>query len=319
MHLVVYNTCGLAGRNNVDFYIQALESILSQRDVEFRLAISSCVNTETDRKRLMDHFGDRVSYNWIDEVIPVNATFNHTVRKMEAEYSLGVLQWPFFETHIYVDSGIIFQADDQLKKMVDLYESGPYGMISVRTDTDTGFATWFETSDYGQELFANNEPLIVPIGRAINLHAQIFHPEMYKRWGNVIPDIFAGQCTESVFSFMCGAIKTKWAVIADVVVKHVTGLDGASWGFAPNVWEAHGNRRYDHPFRIEDSLVDRMWGGHEFGMGYEELQQIVMHDPSKYDDDGYALDDRLSDWIGDNLFLNEDEFDYDNVVGEFHA
>ena len=52
-------------------------------------------------------------------------------------------------------------------------------------------------------------------------------------------------------------------------------------------------------------------------MGYEELQGILMHDVSKFDEDGFATDERLKPYIRDNLFLNKDVFDYDAVSNTF--
>ena len=57
--------------------------------------------------------------------------------------------------------------------------------------------------------------------------------------------------------------------------------------------------------------------GIKYGMGYEELQEIVMHNPDLYDENGYSKDDRLSGYIRDNLFLSQQQFNYSQMNSQF--
>ena len=57
--------------------------------------------------------------------------------------------------------------------------------------------------------------------------------------------------------------------------------------------------------------------GVPFGMGYEELQDIIPHNPDKFNEDGYAKDSSLRDFIRDYVFLNKDQLDYGKISHTF--
>lgn len=304
--LIVYNTCGISGRVNTGYYLMAMKSILDQEFDDFELAMSSCMNGERDIQFLKSAFGDEVFFNEIHERVPVSVTFNDTVDKCIDRFGR-------FEGYMFVDSGINFTSDKQaVSKMYDLFKSGEFGMVAGRTDDDMGFNDWYGTSMRGDELF-EKEHLHVDLGRAVNLHVQIFSEKLRNHYGRVLPDIFAGQCMESVFTFMCAALRTDWIVHKDVVLEHKTGMDGPSSGFLPHVWQAQGKKRWDHLFCKDESILSIIDRGVEYGMGYEEIQKIRIHDSSKFDKDGWSPDNKLADYIRDNLFLKEHEFNYGDL------
>ena len=83
--LVVYNTCGISGKDNSASYIKSLHSILDQDFAGFDLVMSSCLNDSSTRNSVMKALGSSVKYNFIDERHPVNVTFNHTIKKVVEE------------------------------------------------------------------------------------------------------------------------------------------------------------------------------------------------------------------------------------------
>ena len=307
--LIVYNTCGLSGRANIQGYLSSLQSIKDQDIEDVEIAVSSCMNSSSDMEAIREAFPD-VSINIIHETVPVSVTFNHTVQKCVEKFGE-------FEGYMFIDSGINFEGQTTaIRELYELFKSDSYGMVAARTDDDMGFDDWFKTDMVGEELFRDGH-MTVPVGAAVNLHAQIFSNEMLKHYNNVLPDIFAGQCMESVFSFLCAAMKSKWAVHKDIVLKHLTGMDGPSSGFSPNEWQIMGNVRWDHMFGTDESIIDIVGRGIEFGMGYEENQSIAVHDPSQFDGNGYCTNEELKDYIRDNMFLKPSQFDYNNIKNEF--
>ena len=100
--LVVYNTCGFSGREHVDWYIDCIQNILNQDFEGYKVVLSCCGNTFPTIKKLMQRFGNKVSYNFINDRITVNMSFNHTVQKCVEEHGE-------FEGYLYVDSGINFR------------------------------------------------------------------------------------------------------------------------------------------------------------------------------------------------------------------
>jgi hypothetical protein len=309
--LVIYNTCGISGRFNFDHYRDSLHSILRQDLDGIEVALSSCLNNEGEIFMLKEEFGDRISYNTINQKLPVSVTFNHTVEKCREK--LGD-----FEGYVFVDSGINFEDQTRaLSDLYDLFKSDNYGMAAARTDDDAGFDVWFGTDMSGDDLFSKGH-FEVPLGSAVNLHVQIFSQDLVDIYQRPLPDIFAGQCMESVFGFLCSAVKTKWVVHKDLILKHLTGMDGPSSGFSPNGWEAQGNKRWDHLFVVTDPIEDIIRRGIDFGMGYEEYQGIAIHREDQFDDDGYCINDDLWHYIRDNLFLKQRQFDYDNIIHTFN-
>lgn len=307
--LVVYNTCGISGKSNINGYISSIDSILRQDIDDIEVAVSSCMNQPADMEIIKSTFPD-VLVNSIQEVLPVSVTFNHTVQKCVDK--LGE-----FEGYMFVDSGINFESQTTaIRELYELFKSDSYGMVAARTDDDMGFDDWFKTDMRGDELF-NSGHMIVPVGSAVNLHVQIFSNELLKQYSNLLPDIFAGQCMESVFSFLCAAMKSKWIVHKDIVLKHLTGMDGPSSGFSPNTWQMMGNVRWDHLFGTQESILDIIGRGTEYGMGYEENQAIALHDESKFDENGFCINEELKDYIRDNMFLNPDQFDYNSIKHDF--
>ena len=307
--LIVFNTCGI-NRENPFTYSNHIRTILGQNSKDFHLAISSCMNSNECMSFLSDQFGNRISYNQINDKLPISVTFNDTVDQCRNAFGE-------FENYMYVDSGIDFSSSDSvIADLLSLHESGPYAMTAARTDDDMGLNDWFGTDMKGDSIFSNGH-LIIPVGRAVNLHVQIFSNELVNTYNRPLPDIFAGQCMESIFSFMCAALNKKWVVHKNIVLNHKTGMDGPSSGFSPAQWTMSGKPRWDHLFSTNESIIDIIKRGYEYGMGYEELQNIIIHDHSKYDKNGYSLSGELKNYIRDNLYLNKNQFDYSKINRNF--
>ena len=307
--LAIYNTCGLSGRDNGAYYISAIKTILGQQCDGLYVVMSDCMGRSNVRNQIQKEFGNSISYNFIDEKLPVNVTFNHAILK-------GIKEWGEFEGYLYVDSGVQFIHNQQLQQLYDLLDHD-CGMVSARVDDDSGafinFGLGSHEGDQSQEhkLFKDGD-LTMPLGRAVNLHCQIFSNTLQKFYGRCFTDIFASWCSESVFSFMCAALNTKWVVAKDVIVHHNQGVDGQSSGFNPQEWKAQNKDTVDHPFLV-DSIVRIMQEGQQYGLGYEEAQGVIMHHSDKYDEEGYCLDTKLKQYIKHNLFLPQSLLDYQGI------
>ena len=305
--LVVYNTCGISKRVNINYYIQALHSIFQQDLDGVTVALSTCCNDAEHINHLLETFPKLVANANFNQV-PVSVTFNDTVE--QCVKLLGE-----FEGYVFVDSGIVMQKPDDLRNLYDLYTVNQ-DTISARTNEDTGYDIWFGTTQFGQNLFEHDH-LSIEVGRAVNLHVQFFSNEWLQAYNRILPDIFAGQSMESVFSFLTASLQKKWFVHKDVVLFHNTGMDGPSSGFLPHIWKARGNETWDHLFGTQESILDIINRGKKYGMGYEEVFDIAIHDSSKFDENGYVLDDRLQHYIRDNLFLTKEQFDYSKMNTQF--
>lgn len=295
--LVVYNTCGISGRENVRFYLPSINNILSQKFDGFKVAVSGCMMSNLAKETLTNVFRQRVYYNWIDQTLPLNVTFNHTVRKcFEA---LGK-----FDAVLYVDSGIMFSDDyEVLQKLYSRYKSGEYAMVAAKVDNDNGYEYWSLPVRPGEDF-------VVPVGRALNLHCQLFGHELFDAYDQkIFPDVFAHDTSESVYTFMCAAINKKWCLAHDVSLQHYMSLDGASSGF---------RNKHSLLFNSPKSIEKICEEGWSVGLGYEEVRSILNHDCSWYDDAGnHRNPPVLKEFIKNNLFIPNGNSFYDSISSDF--
>ena len=299
--LVTFNTCGISGKENIDHYVKTIHQLLSQDFDNYRVVLSSCLNNQETRDKIYNEFGGQISYNYIDDVLPIVVTFNDTVLQ-------SVKHHGYFEGYLYVESGLDFEDNDQiLKQLYNRMKSGPYSIVSGMVDTDAGY------EEHNLNIANKEGFVVIPVGKAVNGHIHIFSDLLVSYYGRGWPDIFAGYCNESVFSFLSAALQTKWVLSTESTVKHYEEMDGRSSGF--NIPKMAMTRpTWDHPFIIP-SITQRIcteecWNA---GLGYEEFRQIMMHRQDQFDEQGFCINDKLKEICKTKLFLQPDEFDYDKI------
>lgn len=310
--LVVYNTCGLRG-DNTSWYIECLESIINQNFEGFRVVLSSCLNSKQCVKEIVQKFGNKISYCFHSEPHTVNITFNKAVQD-------AVDKFGEFESYVYVDSGCSFENNtDVLSQLYKNYKQTGAEMIAMQSDTDEALQVLDESFAYqSPEVQIKGENFTIPVGKAINLHVQLFGNKLFNSYNKkIIPDVFAAYCTESTFSFLTAAVKSKWIILKDIQVKHLKGVDGASSS------QPHGSLVYGNTWNnllcerdarkfIQDPAAI------ECGLGYEECNNIMMHREEAYDDSGYSLyPEELRENINKYFFLSQEELDYQNIKSLF--
>lgn len=311
--LIIYNICELKPkRDNSLNYQKILSTLFSQSIInDCKIVISGCKVSNNTKKILENYFKDKVSYNWIEDAINVNVTFNLSV--LESIKNFGE-----FEGYLYLDSGTIITNNNGLELIYNkLQNNSNIGILSVLPDKDSGLEWWFNIKDTDTEnknsLFYNGD-LTMPVGHAVNCICCIFSKKFQQFYHKLIPDIFNGYCVESTFSFICAAINTHWIVTNDINIIHYHAMDGGSQCSDPIGWKNSGQKDYDHPFII-NSIIDRVDNltARKLGLGYEECQKIVMHDKSKYDENGFAIESELKTYIKNNLYLQDTEYNYNNI------
>lgn len=321
--LAVFNTCGISGRENVFSYVKSIESILAQDFDDFKVALSSCKNTPDSINQLQNVFSNRITFNVIQDLVPVNVSFNHTVQK-------NVEHFGNFDTYLYIDSGITFgnqfsTNDEVIKDLYTLHKEKNCGMTSGRTDTDAGTWLWYDEGkdrhdESGQETLFKDGHFRIPLGKTTNLHVQLFDNEIYEKFDNrLMPDIFASHCTESIFSFICSSINKTFYIHKDVFLSHQTSMDGASSGFRPEYVSCKPWQHtfvLPHPQTIDNIIKDpEMW---DSGCGYEICQNIAPFNPDCYDENENCKDpERLGKFLLDNFYLKKEDFDYDKIDSVF--
>ena len=71
----------------------------------------------------------------------------------------------------------------------------------------------------------------------------------------------------------------------------------------------------------KEQFTKRIEEGYHVGAGYEECGGIMMHDPNKYDADGWLVSEDLraglERWVRERMFLRPAEFDYKDIDHEW--
>jgi len=303
--LAVYNTCGIDCSEKLDWYITCIRALLEQDIPDCRVVLSSCRNSDAVCQALQQEFSDKISYNFIEDVVPVNVSFNFTV--------LRATEHRRYDGYLYIDSGVLTQSNDTVSRLYDIFINNNCGIASVLPSNDVGFH-YEQTPDFTQHY-------VVPLGKAVNNHFQIFSDTLLGYYHKLLPDIFAGHCTESVFTFMCAALKLKWLVHNDsLLVEHICDVDKQSAGFCTHKYVAQTNHpTWDHPFCIP-SIVNRLLvkDAVNAGLGYEESRHVLMHDTTQFDSDDYCINDDLKDIIKRKLFLTKEEFPYHSIRHNYY-
>lgn len=325
--LVCYCVCGVRGLERIDLYLQHLASLQAQTLAGVRICIKGTLSTRECKRVLQSKLGDSVSYLWLDELVPVNVGFNAAVKRCIKAFGP-------FDGYVYSASDVdllgvpmgfnsplgLMEIEERLNYLTMMhYRMSPTdplargaAMVVSRCDGDCGFEDSNNWCGVDTKAIKAGD-YVIPVGKGVNCHFQLFSHELVEAYGAPMPDIFTGDTTESVFTFLCAAIKRKMLMMSKPVIRHIGMMDGASAGF-----QRRGEGLYGAVLRPHHTNLKRICEeGHRYGMGYEECQSLHLHDPGKFDADGNALDDRLLPFLRDNLFLPPDQLDYDLLQGEF--
>lgn len=304
-YLVVYNTCEIRA-NNLFLYIKGLDLLLNQKTNGFTydVVVSGCRLHSATKAALKKRYGNRIGYSIIDETYTVNITFNKTIDEV-------VKRRGKYDGYFFIDSGVLSIYDTALQEVHERAVTGKYGIISIQTDTDTGYQAWFNLpSGY---VFKGKD-FIVPVGKCIHIHFNYFSPQMYEYYGKVLPDIFKASCTESVFYYMAIALGQRWCVVKDIVVQHVHGADGPTCGFSKPPEKLYWN---DLMCDIDITKALNNPKARQVGFGYDEWAHVFDHNPNAYHPDGTPKDPKgLAEFVKETVILPKYLFDYDQVKCE---
>jgi hypothetical protein len=307
-YLLVYNICEI-GKTNLQWYITCIDNLLKIKYRKYHILISGCRVTKDTKTELYNRYKGKVSFYYTEHYLPVNITFNKAVIDAVSRYGE-------FDGYIYIDSGVdIEDKYNILNEIEKRFSTNKYGMISVQTDDDNGHYWFLNREQFLRDPYIRKEDFIVPLGKCVHLHFQCFHNNLLKAFGRLLPDIFIAYCTESVLSFLNASIDKQWVILKDIILKHDKGTDGATLSYDHTGPRGqHWNNLYgcmDIIPLLSNSLTK------EVGFGYEEINQILMHDDSKFTSEGFAKDKKLLEFVKDNLYLTNEHLDYRFIFDNF--
>ena len=303
--LTIYNTCGI-NANRTDWYTKCLQSVIDQDYPDNKIVMSSCLNSEGCITAIKDKFQDLVDIVLFSDPYIVNTTCNRSIQLMVEKYGE-------FDAYLFLDSGVCFTDPQSISKAVESIKQNDYSMLTIQTDTDTGFMP-FGFSQDSPTAQITGEDFIIPLGHACNLHCQFFTNDIFKAFGNkIIPDVFAAYCTESTFPFLNASVGKKWGILKDVMAPHNKAVDGPS-SSQPHISQSHGNPWNNLLYgRDAREFIDDP-EAIQCGLGYEECGNVMNHNPEAYDKNDNALfPEELKSAILKYFFTNESDLDYNNI------
>lgn len=309
--LIVYSTSEhrYPGRNT-DYYVSALHSILNQNGPSFDLVYSGFCNCPETKERIRKEFGSSIQYYFTEQCpLPINITFNRSIQL--ASQNRGTS----YDAIIYIDSGCHFGSQvEVIQTMWETFQLGLCGMVAVNTTEDNGESLW--------QLSYGGRRVVLPVGKTVNLHCQLFDGQIYKEFNNrVMPDLFASYCTESVFGTLCYSINKHFIMLGDIIIQHKHSMDFGSSSVeqARKDILAREGRSWSHLFSTSRSIDDIINDPEMRACGafYEECQGVVPPNMDCYSDGLCKDPERLKKFVRENFFLTKEEFDYETIKEEF--
>lgn len=315
--LIIYNACGIK-KDNTELYPIYLSRLIDQKlSPESKIVFCSCQPKARTIPYLKNLFPS-IDYIEISDSLPVNITFNHAILKSVEKYGK-------FESYTFFTSDSLLRDSFSMQRLFSAMEKNQnYGMLSAQIDIDSCYAYGlklgggrFHIDDERAraEMFAAGTDYIVPVGRACAAHVNVYSSKIFDFYGRCCPDIFAGYCTESIFSFINSALKLDWVISRDVLIHHDAGMDGPSCSTNPEGHKQKNPRTgsYDHAFGQSSLLhIFQNEKAKKLGLGYEECQKVVMHDSDQFKNN-YCINEELKNYIKENLYLSKDLFDYSKI------
>jgi hypothetical protein len=310
--LVVYNICGIKF-NNLEMWSNHLQDILNQEYSNFTVAVSGCVVSEDSKielEKLKDKYSNIV-FNWIEDILPVNVTFNHTVQVCTEQ--LGE-----FDGHLYVASDVKFGTDTKVvEKLVYLHLNSNSAMTYALVDNDHGLDGWYADIWGDLDKMLETDHFCINIGRTANMHVILFDKSIYQTFNNkVIPDIFASHCTETTYSYLTAALGKKYVVHnKDIMLGHIGFADGHSVGFINEI-QYNDSIAWKHLFKSSIPAEERLLSAEAkaSGFGYEAHRGLLPHDESMYDENENHIEpEKLLGFLKKAIYLSDDEFNYKTI------
>lgn len=323
--LVIYNACGLSGKENSSYYIEHINTILNQDLEDVRVVFSGCLISKQTFKNVYAHFKDRIDYCMTNEKLAVNQSFNLAVLKTVEEYGE-------FDGYMYVASDVKFTSDlNSLSRLHERILNTENGIVSPEIDVDNGYYWWFDFDESQNiwDVFGRDKDFTVPLGSTCNLHCAIFSNKLYKQYGRPLPDVFVSYCSESTFSFLVAGIGQRFVIANDVLCNHGVHqsnhhqLDGQTQVYGAG-WDKVFPGSKSIKEIVESDEAKKCGFGHEewvprflHKMNVPDDKVYLMHDPEQFDQNDFSIDNRLRNFIKDNLFLSKEILNYDTIEYSF--
>ena len=309
--LIVFITCAPNPQKNIDHWHRNFKNILGQNLSEFEVdyVISDCMSSNnhltTINNILTEGKSTFPNRNFcscqLKTPVGIQMSFNAGCKKMTEEYSP-------YDYYIFWQSDISFDDPNSLKFLI--YQMGEDdAVICPGNSEDLPYAeSWAQYQRYN----INGGKVTLPVGNACNglfflISGYFAEKYKFKPWC----DILRSNCSESFFSFSAAAIRKKWSVCQNIKVNAGRDAQDGPSLFARQNINNVCTIEHVYPFNEKYNIDQIIKNGQSFGLGFEEIKGAYMHNPDAYDN-LFAKTQELYHYILDNLFVREEDYNYDD-------
>ncbi len=343
--LVVYNTCTHGGVPNVAEWIEKIKPLVSRTLDGVTICHSDNGSDDKSLNIVKKEFGKDISYFNIKTPLPVHITFNACVRECVSRF--GEFEW-----YIYLSSGTTFEDKSDLEKIYNYVNSdSDIARVVVPAQNDNSAPIDFikhgceiksESNKQNHQLnqtpeiqrWDKSEKYVLSPGKRSNNHASLISNEWYKKYNSKLhPDIYNGMGIEGNYSYLATAIGKQNVIIpTDIIGRFVPndetedisktkyGVTRRSWMFknfrnleSINKKNQHLGYITDLPgrFRLESKVIINGTLVSDYEVESEKYTKGI------FDENGFYIKEQnqklLYDRLCKDLFLTEDEFNYDDI------
>jgi len=347
---VVYNTCGLNEVPKVKEWIKRIKPLVSQTLDGVTVCHSDNGSDDKSLNVVKEEFGKDISYFNIKTPLPVHITFNACVRECvsrfgEFEWYIHLSSGTTFEDksdlekiYNYVNSDsdiarVVVPAQNDNSAPIDFIVHA----LELKHDSKMSHHTKSHRLNQTPEMqrWDKSKKYVLKPGQRSTNHASVISNEWYKKYnGKLHPDIYNGIGVEGNYSYLATAIGKQNVIIpTDILGRYVPNdeVEGTSdrhnlrlkrknWMFRNfrdlekiNLKNHHLGYITDLPmrYRLESKVVVNK----QLVSDYEDESERFVE--GLFDENGFYVEEQnqkfLYDTLSKDLFLTDEEFNYDDV------
>lgn len=320
--LVIYNIYGYVDSierydTKLIHYKQDIESIIhdideSKLNDKVRVVVSSVKSNQTIIDELISTFKNNISiFYYEDGTLPVQVTFNKTCLACEQEFN------ETYKAYAYISSGVTLRYDHLLFPMIySKLDTPNFGILTIRVNIDAGLSgLGYEYSQGIKPINFDFEYNISP-GHFVHTHLIVISKALRDFYGVPLTDVHGFSRMENVVSYTCAALRKSYTLLP-YIANHLDRFDSYRTSEIITevskellLWNRDINELLDDKEAIESGIG---YCTGDFDIVELSKEKLLDYDHSKYDENHFALDDRLKYFVKKYFFTNKNELDYSNI------
>ena len=336
--LIIFNIFGVQSDqdNQVNNYIKSLEQLFwlieSSNNANIRVVVGANLVTNYCIERLKSAFVDKIT------IFKFNSRY--TCQMVTNKAVLASMNYfkEEYESFFYLSSGLTFpKKNDLFDIIIAKMKTKKFGILQIQVNDDHGYH-FIGKGEFGWVDIDFTQDYNIPPGNHANFHAAVIHKDMQEFYGLSVTDIH-GKCgMESVLSYCCAALRKKYTLLGNYCLIHDRASDAITAANPKNlppsefVFEDSNGFNFipcrTQMFNRDKTAIARDDEALSCGIGYypgplsnnepDWNGVILKHNPDKFDDYYYSLDDNMKFIAKKYFYSSKAELDYDQIKFEIY-